>query len=117
MGLFGRRKPVGDPLQGGVDGAFDVLDADGRLVRYAPDDFDEIFATTVEHEAGRHVGLGWILLDEVVERGEGSGGVEFRMEPTGEGRYQSKPHELPPDAVTTYVLGYLKPGREGSPYV
>jgi len=51
----------------------------------------------------------------VVGLGEGSGGVEFRKEPTGEGRYQSKPHELPPDDATTYVLGYLKPGREGLP--
>ena len=115
MGFFGRKKPAGDPLKGGVDGVFDVLDAAGRLVRYTPADFYEIWTATDEHEAGCHVGLGWILLDEVVELGEGSGGVEFRMEPTGEGRYQSKPHELPPDDVTTYVLGYLKPGREGSP--
>ena len=89
-------------------------DAAGRLVRYTPADFDEIWTATDEHEAGCHVGLGWIMLDEVVGLGERSGGVEFRMEPTGEGRYQSKPHELPPDDVTTYVLGYLKPGRVGS---
>lgn len=91
-----------------------MLGADGRLVRYTPDDFDEVWTTTDEHEAGHHVSLGWILLDEIVGRGEGSGGLEFRMEPTGEGRYQSAPHELPPDDVTTYVLGYLKPGRVGS---
>ena len=115
MGFFGRKKPAGDPLKGGADGVFDVLDAAGRLVRYTPADFDEIWTATDEHEAGCHVGLGWIMLDEVVGLGEGSGGVEFRMEPTGEGRYQSKPHELPPDDVTTYVLGYLKPGREGLP--
>lgn len=115
MGLFGHKDPPPDPLKGGSDGVFNVLDDEGRPVRYTPDDFDEIFTTTDEHDAGRHVGLGWLLLDEMVGPGEGNGGLEFRMEPTGEGRYQSAPHELPGDDVTTYILGYLKPGRTGAP--
>jgi hypothetical protein len=112
---FRHRQPAGDPLAGGADGCFDVLDAAGRLVRYLPDDFDEIWTTTDEHAAGHHVSIGWILLDEVAGPGPGTGELEFRMEPTGEGRYQSASHYAPPDVVTTYILGYLKPGRQGSP--
>jgi hypothetical protein len=68
--VFRRKEPRGDPLTGGADGLFDVLDDDGRVVRYTPDDFDEIWTTTDEHEAGHHVSIGWILLDEVVGAGE-----------------------------------------------
>ena len=114
MGLFDvfrHKEPQGDPFTGGADGFFDVLDDDGRLVRYTPDDFDEIWTTTDEHEAGHHVSIGWILLDEVVGVGDGPGELEFRMQPTGEGRYQSAPHFAAPAGVTTYVLGFPKPGR------
>ena len=114
MGLFDvfrHKEPQGDPLTGGADGFFDVLDDDGRLVRYTPDDFDEIWTTTDQHEAGHHVSIGWILLDEVVGAGDGPGELEFRMEPTGEGRYQSAPHFAASRGVTTYVLGFPKPGR------
>jgi hypothetical protein len=118
MGLFDafhHKVPQGDPLTGGADGFFDVLDDDGRLVRYVPDDFDEIWTTIDEHEAGHHVSIGWLLLDEVVGPGSAAGELEFRMEPTGEGRYQSAPHYGAPDKVTTFILGYLKPGRQGTP--
>ena len=117
MGLFDafrRGRPESDPLAGGADGCFDVLGADGRLVRYVPDDFDEIWTTTDEREAGRHVSLGWLLLDEVTGPGSGTGELEFRMEPAGEGRYQSAPHYAAPAGATTYILGCLKPGRQGS---
>ena len=118
--LFRRREPAGDPLAGGVDGLFDVLDVQGRLVRYTRDDFDEIWTTTDEHEAGRHAGLGWILLDEVVGPGDGPGHEEFvqRLVATGGdggASIRTVPVHVGPDDVTTYVLGYLKPGREGSP--
>ena len=128
MGLFDvfrHKEPQGDPLTGGADGFFDVLDDDGRLVRYTPDDFDEIWTTTDEHEAGHHVSIGWILLDEVVGAGHGPGRTEFRQKPVytgGEpgaigGGYslRSVPVEIGPDDVTTYVLGYLKEGRTGAP--
>jgi hypothetical protein len=118
MGLFDafrRTPPESDPLTDAADGFFDVLDDHGRPVRYTPDDFDEIWTTTDEHDAGHHVSIGWILLDEIVGAGDGPGELEFRMEPTGEGRYQSAPHYAAPAGVTTYVLGYLKPGRPGSP--
>jgi hypothetical protein len=82
MGLFDslrHKKPHGDPLAGGADGCFDVLDAGGHLVRYLPDDFDEIWTTTDEHEAGHHVSIGWLLLDEVVGPGSGPGHVEIQQ--------------------------------------
>ena len=47
---------------------FDVSDAGGGAVRYAEVDFDELWQTTDEREMRRHVGLGWILLDEQVAR-------------------------------------------------
>jgi hypothetical protein len=122
MGLFDglhRKKPSADALTGGADGFFDVLDDDGRLVRYTPDDFDEIWSTTDEHEAGRHVSIGWVLLDELVGRGNGPGHEELVVRPTGAGdggaSFRTVPIRVGPDDVTTYVLGYLKPGREGFP--
>jgi hypothetical protein len=118
MGLFGHKKPAGDPLKGGADGVFDVLDADGRLVRYTPDDFDEIWTTADEHEAASHVGLGWIMLDEVVNRdvGKRSSFDEFARREVGRSLPAGEdPGYVPPTDQTTYVLGYLKPGREGSP--
>lgn len=118
FGLFRGKTPKGDPSTGGADGFFDVLDADGRLVRYTPDDFDEIWTTTDEREAGRHVGLGWILLDEVVGRGDGPDREVLVTRPTsagGEGlAVRTFPVKIGPGDTTTYVLGYLKPGRPGS---
>jgi hypothetical protein len=116
--LFKEKKPERDPLNGGADGFFDVLDGDGRLVRYAPDDFDEIWTTADEREAGRHVSLGWILLDELVVRGDGPGREVLVTRPTSNGEglaVRTVPINVGPDDVTTYVLGYLKPGRNGSP--
>jgi hypothetical protein len=120
--LFKRKDAGGDPLTGGADGCFEVLDADGRLARYTPDDFDEIWTTTDEHQAGHHVSIGWILLDEVVGPGDGPGRVEFRQKAVltggselGNMSLRSVPVEVGPDDVTTYILGYLKPGRSGSP--
>jgi hypothetical protein len=81
--LFRHKEPEGgDPLAGGADGVFDVLDADGRLVRYTPDDFDEIWTTTDEHGAGHLVSIGWTLLDEIVGRGVGPGHEELVTRPT-----------------------------------
>jgi hypothetical protein len=117
--LFHHKQSADDSLTGGADGFFDVLDDDGRLVPYAPDDFDQIWPTTDEHEAGRHVSIGWILLDEIVGRGVGPGHEEFVTRPTSAGGTGLAVHTFPVhvglDDVTTCVLGYLKPGRQGSP--
>lgn len=108
-----------DAQTGDAGRVFDVADGGGRQVRYAPDDFDEIWTTTDVHEARRHVGLGWILLDESVGQGDEPAGevLDNRAVASGigGGSYRTVPVPGAPDAVTTYVLGYLKPGREGSP--
>ena len=100
--------------------ASQVLGDDGRPVCYTPDDFDEIFTTTDEHEAGHHVKIGWLLLDEVVGTGiTGPVAIEFvqRVVPSdwraagGFVGMRTVPVERGPDDETTYVLGYLKPGR------
>ncbi len=105
---------------GGEDGRFQVLVETGKTVWYTPDDFDEIFTTTDEHEAGRHVGIGWLLLDEVVGPGHGDDRIVFenRLVSTGgDGgpSLRTVPVNVGPDDETTYVLGYLKPGRTGRP--
>ena len=105
-------RPPGSDDAGRV---FDVVDVQGNTRRFTAEDFDEFWTTSDEHEARRHVALGWQLIDETVGPGQGRGGLEFRMVPTGEGRYQSAPRELPPDNVTTYLLGFLKPGAIGRP--
>ena len=108
---------AGDIARGGADGVFEVLDADGKLVSYTPEDFDEIFSTTDEHEAGRHVKLGWLLLDEVVGHEGGKPALDTfwrrvagRVLPAAD-----DPQYAAADDVTTYVLGYLKEGAGGAP--
>ncbi len=112
-----RDHATGDIAKGGADGVFEVLNADGKLVRCTPDDFDEIFSTTDEHEAGRHVKLGWLLLDEVVGREGGKPALDTfwrraagRVLPAAD----DSQYEAPED-VTTYVLGYLEEGAGSAP--
>jgi len=110
-------RAAADVAGGGPDGVFEVLGDDGGLVRYKPDDFAEIFTTSDEHEAGRHVGLGWMLLDERVGREGGKPALDTfwrrvagRVLPAADDpRYEA------PDDVTTYVLGFLKEGAGGAP--
>jgi len=99
---------------------FEVSGADGSVARYAATDFDELWQTTDEREMRRHVGLGWILLDEQVGPGDGPGHVELvtRAETSGGAgglTMRKVPVTVGPDDATTYLLGFLKPGREGSP--
>ena len=126
---------AGDPLTGGSDGAFEVVDADGNARRYVPDDFDEIWTTTDEEEMRHHVRIGWLLLDEalhvedgpdrevfvsqaVYTGGSGSGlsGAAF----SGVGGMGMSERTVPmrvetEETLTTYILGYLKDGHAGSP--
>jgi hypothetical protein len=99
--LFRHGEPEADPLQGGADGFFDVLYAHGHLVRYTPDDFDEIWTTTDEHEAGHHVSIGWLLLDEVVGRGPGPGHEELVVRPSAGGDGASPGGRCPSVSVPT----------------
>jgi hypothetical protein len=110
-------RATGDIAKGGADGVFEVLDADGRLVRYTPDDFDEVFSSTDEHEAGRHVKLGWLLLEEVVGREGGKPALDtFWRRVVGRALPAADdPQYRAPDNVTTYILGHLKEGADGAP--
>ena len=105
------------PASGGADGVFVVRGVHGERVRYAADDFVEVFATTDELEAGRHVKLGWILLDERVGREGGKPAVDtFWRRAAGRALPAADdPQYAAPEDVTTYVLGYLKEGAGGTP--
>jgi len=109
-------RAAGGVTDGGADGVFEVLGDEGTLVRYATNAFDEIFTTTDEHEAGRHVKLGWILLDEVLGREGGKPALDtFWRRVAGRGLPAADdPQYEAPDDVTTYVLGYLKEGAGGT---
>jgi len=114
--LHGEQSPA-DPASGGADGGFEVLGDDGALVRYTADDFAEVFTTTDEHEAGRHVRLGWILLDERVGREGGKPALDTFWRRAA-GRVLpalDDPQYAAPEDVTTYVLGYLSAGATGTP--
>jgi hypothetical protein len=92
---------------------FEVVGADGAAVRYSEAEFDELWSTTDEREMRRHVGLGWILLDEQVGPGDGPGHLELvtRAETSGGAgglTMRKVPVEVGPDDVTTYLLGHLK---------
>src|SRR5450759_293761 len=107
MGSLHDEQSPAEPAAGGADGVFEVLGDDGKLVRYTPDDFDEIFTTTDEHEAGRRVKLGWILLDEVGGREGGKPGLDTflrrvagRVLPATRRKNVSSPG-LPPSLPTT----------------
>jgi hypothetical protein len=117
MGTLLGEQPPADPASGGADGVFEVLGDHGELVRYTTDDFDEVFMTTDEHEAGRHVGLGWILLDERAGREGGKPSLDTFWRRAA-GRVLpavDDPQHAAPDDVTTYVLGYLNEGATGTP--
>jgi len=90
---------------------WEVASADGRVTRYTDDDFDEIWETTDEHEMRRHVGLGWVLLDESVGAGEGPAHEEIEIRGDTRGgtglSMRAAAVEVGPDDVTTYMLGHL----------
>ena len=91
---------------------FRIADASGDARSYVETDFDEIFATHDEPEMRRHLGLGWLLLDECVESGDGSDAAWIdTMLRRGAGRVL--PAVADPSAevagpATVYVLGHLK---------
>jgi hypothetical protein len=114
----GHDDPAADDIaDGGADGVFEVVGDDGKVVLYRQADFDEIFTTTDEHEAGRHVKLGWILLDERVVREGGKPGLDtFLRRVAGRALPAADdPQYAAPKDVTTCVLGYLKEGATGTP--
>jgi hypothetical protein len=99
--------------------SFEVADANGDARRYLESDFDELFATRDEPEMRRHLGLGWLLLDERVRDGGGSGSgwVDTLLR---RGAARVLPATADPAAGevaggTVYVLGHLREGLSGQP--
>jgi hypothetical protein len=121
VGLFRRKRHGDEPKNvagGGADGAFEMVDAAGHRVRYAATDFEEIFTTTEAREMRRHVEVGWLLLDERVghdpARTASWVDIGYRRMAGRVLPAQDDPHYVPASDVTTYVLGYLKPGTTGT---
>jgi hypothetical protein len=95
---------------------FDVPGADGTVVRYARDDFDQIFMTTDPEEAQRQVGLGWVILDERQVQGPGHGPSGEDLIPGIEGlRVGGVLGYEGGETTTSYTVGYLKDGARGEP--
>lgn len=65
MSLSHRRHE--DPAVESPGDVFTVENADGTLVDYRRDDFDEVFSTREQKEMERQRGIGWLLMDERVE--------------------------------------------------
>ena len=84
------------------------------LRRYSEADFDELFATRDESEMRRHLGIGWLLLDERVESQDGADGAWIgTLLRRGAGRVlpaAADPSAAAPEGGTVYVLGHPKEG-------
>jgi hypothetical protein len=113
MSLFHRheRSEAGDPAEAA---SFEVLDADGKVRRYAREDFDEIFESRDADEVQRQVAHGWAILDERDEetgaRGPSGDDLIVGIEGLRVGGmlgYQKG------ETVTRYTLGYLKDDAQG----
>jgi len=96
--------------------SFEVLEADGKVVRYAREDFDEIFETADPDEVQRQVAHGWSVLAQrdVESGGRGPSGDDLivgieGLRVGGMLGYQKG------TTVTWYTLGYLKDGAKGEP--
>ena len=120
MSLFHKHEPgEADPGDAGgpADAAsFEVLEADGKVVRYAREDFDEIFETSDSDEVQRQVARGWSVLAQrdVESGGRGPSGDDLivgieGLRVGGMLGYQKG------TTVTWYTLGFLKDGAEGEP--
>lgn len=91
---------------------FEAADGDGNVRRYPESDFDETVTTGDEPEMRRLVKLGWILLDEHVERRDGATGA---WADTACRRAAGRVLPAPDDpsfkaagSAPVYVLGHLR---------
>ena len=108
MSILHRHEHHDDDQRSGAD-TYEVLDADGRIVEYARDDFDMIVKTTDPEEVQRQVGLGWVILDEreVDRPGRGASGED--LIPGIEGlRVGGVLGYEAGTTVTAYTIGFLR---------
>jgi len=120
MSLFHRHDTSAGDSEDAADpkdaASFEILAADGKVVRYAREDFDEIFETTDPDEVQRQVAHGWAILAQrdVESGGRGPSGDDLivgieGLRVGGMLGYQRG------ETVTWYTLGYLKDGARGEP--
>jgi hypothetical protein len=120
MSLFHHHETDGDDTGEAVDPkdapSFEVLGADGRVMRYARDDFDEIFETADPDEVQRQVAHGWSILAqrEVTSGGRGPSGDDLIVGIEGLRVGGQLGYERG-ETVTWYTLGFLKDGAAGEP--
>ena len=94
--------------------SFDVLCDDGVVRRYAREDFDQIFVSTDAEEVQQQVAVGWVILDERQVETPGHGPSGEDLIPGIEGlRVGGVLGYAPGEAVTSYVVGYLKDDVSG----
>jgi hypothetical protein len=118
VGVPDHEHDTGDQVQAGADRVYETFTPNGDRVRYKAADFDEILTTAEEPEMRRLVGLGWLLLDEQIDRQpvKSSSWVDLLFRRAA-GRVlpaQDDPAYAPPTDVATYVLGHLKTGAGGT---
>ena len=96
--------------------SFEVVGADGKILRYARDDFDGIFETTDPAEVQQQVDRGWVILDERLERRGGRGPSAMDTIPETEALRADGlfPYQNP-EEVTVYTVGFLKEDAHGTP--
>jgi hypothetical protein len=120
MSLFHKHEPEeGHPADEGgcADAAsYEVLEADGKVLRYAREDFDEIFETTDPDEVQRQVAHGWSVLAQrdVESGGRGPSGDDLIVGIEGL-RVGGVLGYRKGTTVTWYTLGYLKDRAKGEP--
>ena len=94
--------------------SFDVLCDDGVVRRYAREDFDQIFVSTDAEEVQQQVAVGWVILDERQVETPGHGPSGEDLIPGIEGlRVGGVLDYTTGEAVTSYVVGYLKDDVSG----
>ena len=98
--------------------SYEVLEADGKVARYAHEDFDEIFETADPDEVQRQVAHGWSVLAQrdLESGGRGPSGDDLivgieGLRVGGMLGYQKG------TTVTWYTLGFLKDDAKGEPVV
>jgi hypothetical protein len=120
MSLFHHHERDGGEAEEAVDpkdaGSFEVLGADGRVMRHARDDFDEIFETTDPDEVQRQLAHGWSILAqrEVTSGGRGPSGDDLIVGIEGL-RVGGQLGYTRGETVTWYTLGFLTDGAVGEP--
>ena len=110
MGLFHRHRSqeAGDTDEAA---SFEVVGADGKIVRYARADFDEIVKTIDPDEVQRQVDHGWVILAERQVDGPDSGPSGVDLLPGIEGlRVDGMFGYERGASVTEYTIAYLRDG-------